>query len=127
MSQELRIYSLSLIIVLLLWVSPVRANYGSGSDCPVLDVPVNLSGNDVWASYDNEGWSSEDYRHLYPYDTNANVEDGSYDGFDYGYPCILTADSGTYYDGANHLWVLDDDLTCEMGYAGGDFRAGDEY
>ena len=121
MSQDLRLYSLSLILVLMLWATPGRADYGS--ECPALAVPVSLSGGDVWASYDEDGWSSEDYRDLYPYDAYAETISGTI----YDYDCVVEANSGTYYDGANHLWVLDDDLTCDFLESGndGDFRAGE--
>lgn len=66
MSRDLRLYSLALVIVLMLWFGPVRADYGSGTGCPALAVPVILSGDDVWASYDNPGdVSTYDYRDIY--------------------------------------------------------------
>ena len=39
--------------------------------------------------------------------------------------CSLYVGNGNYYDGANHLWILDDNLTCDFNpYNDGDFRAG---
>lgn len=118
MSQDLRLYSLSLIFALMLLGTPGRADYAV--DCPPLAVPIQLNDGDIWHDDD----SGDDYRSLFPYDTSADVTDGSiYDGY-----CSLEATSGTYYDNANHLWVLDDDLTCEMVWADdGDFRSGYEY
>ena len=119
MSQDLRIYTLSLAIVLMLWVAPVHADYGVGSGCPVLAVPVQLNDGDVWHTGDDVSDGGVDYRPLYPYNTSASISGQWEDG-----DCSVTANSGSYYDGANHLWILDDNLTCD--FAGsGDFRAGD--
>lgn len=122
MSQNIRLYFLSVAIVLMLWIAPARADYGVGSGCPVLAVPIQLNDGDVWHSGEDVYDDGEDFRPLYPYNTSASI-DGNWEDGD----CTVTANSGTYYDGANHLWVLDDDLTCEI--AGqenwGDFRAGD--
>lgn len=121
MAQDLRLYSLSLLIVLLLWSAPVHADYGVGSGCPVLAVPIQLNDDDVWhaGSEEEENWV--DMRPLYPYNTTASIS-GQWDDGD----CVVNANSGTYYDGGNHLWVLDDNLTCDfVGDEGGDFRAGD--
>lgn len=116
MSQDLRLYSLSLLIVLMLWTAPSRADYG-GTGCPVLAVPIDL--------YDGGVWQDEG-RDLYPYsNTSASITEPANDMYD----CVVTANSGTYYDGGNHLWVLDDNLTCNyIGSGnGGDFRAGVDY
>lgn len=124
MSQDLRIYSLSLLIVLMLWTAPVHADYGVGSGCPVLAVPIALNDGDVWHYEDEEDEENNiDYRPLYPYNTTASIS-GSWDDND----CVVTANSGTYYDGGNHLWVLDDNLTCNFSsdnQVNGDFKAGD--
>ena len=121
MSQDLRLYTLSLAIVLMLWVAPVHADYGVGSGCPVLAVPVQLNDGDVWHDGDEDEGTWVDYRSLYPYNTTASIS-GQWEDSD----CSVSANSGTYYDGANHLWVLDDNLTCDFaGSDGGDFRAGD--
>lgn len=116
MSQDLRLYSLSLLIVLMLWTAPVHADYGAGSSCPALAVPIALSGEDVWTDAN---------RDLYPASgTDAHVTNPADDGDKWS--CELEANSGSYYDGANHLWVLDDDLTCIFD-AAGDFRGGVDY
>lgn len=124
MTQDLRLYSLSLLIVLMLWTSPVRADYGVGSGCPVLAVPIQLNDGDIWHYEDENDPENNniDYRPLYPYNTTASIS-GQWDDGD----CVVNANSGTYYDGGNHLWVLDDNLTCNFAYSGegGDFRAGD--
>ena len=121
MSQDLRLYSLSVLIMLMLWTAPVRADYGVGSGCPVLAVPIQLNDDDVWHSGSEEEENWVDMRPLYPYDTTASIS-GQWDDND----CVVNANSGTYYDGGNHLWVLDDNLTCDfVGNEGGDFRAGD--
>jgi len=126
MDRNFRLYALSLVIVLMLWFTPVRADYGLGSGCPALAVPVILSGDDVWASYDDtddDGYALYDYRDLYPVSgTSASADNYGGDFWD----CELEAGAGTYYDGANHLWVLDDNLTCNFDGAG-DFRAGYDY
>ena len=120
MTKDLRLYSLSLMIVLMLWVAPVRADYGEGSGCPVLAVPIALDDGDVW-HYGELDDGGIDYRPLYPYNTTASIS-GQWEDED----CSVTANSGTYYDGANHLWVLDSSLTCNfVGDDDGDFRAGD--
>lgn len=120
MSQDLRLYFLSLAIVLMLWVVPAGADYGSGSGCPTLAIPIALQDDDVWHAGDEE-----DYRDLYPVSgTSASVSGG--DGSNFS-GCSLSAGSGTYYDGANHLWVLDDNLTCGFDSGAGDFRAGNDY
>lgn len=120
MAQDLRLYSLSLLIVLMLWTSPVRADYGAGSTCPALAVPVQLTGEDVW---------TDTNRDLYPASgTVVNVtQPRDADNNEYR-DCRLSAGAGSYYDGGNHLWVLDDNLTCNFnGSDGGDFRAGYDY
>ena len=122
MSQDLRLYSLSLLIVLMLWTAPVHVDYGVGSGCPVLAVPISLDDGDVWHSGSEEEDDWKDLRPLYPYNTTASIS-GQWDDED----CVVHANSGTYYDGGNHLWVLDDNLTCDFAGNdnGGDFRAGD--
>lgn len=124
MSRDLHLYSLSLALLLMLWFAPVRADYHDGT-CPTLAVPVQLSGDDVWALYEDGYWA-EDYRNLYPV---SGTSTDAYSGDGDMWNCIVEAGSGTYYDGANHLWVLDDDLTCNIGESGtgGDFRAGEGY
>lgn len=109
MSQDLRLYSLSLAIVLMLWFAPARADYGVGSGCPALAVPIQLNDDDVWHSGSEENGDWVDYRDLYPSNTSASIS-GDWEDSD----CVVTANSGTYYDGANHLWVLDDNLICEF-------------
>ena len=128
MSQDLRLYSLSLIIVLMLWTAPVRADYGAGSGCPALAIPIQLNDDDVWHSGDEEEGDWEDLRDLYPA-TGTNARVTSYaDDDSFGWGCRLSAGAGSYYDGSNHLWVLDDNLTCDFnGSDGGDFRAGVDY
>ena len=124
MSRDLRIYSLSLAIVLMLWFVPVRADYGAG--CPRLAVPVDLDQQFFWASHDEQGYSSEEYRDLYPATgTTVYAQGGQEDVSD----CEIQAEPGTYYDGANHMWVLDGSLTCAFngGLNGGEFRTGWEY
>lgn len=118
MAQDLRLYSLSLLIVLMLWTSPVRADYGAGSTCPALAVPIQLTGEDVW---------TDTNRDLYPVSgTDAHVTGPAVDGN--LWDCELSVGSGSYYDGENHLWVLDDNLSCNFnGSDGGDFRAGYDY
>lgn len=126
MSQDLRLYFLSLAIVLMLWVVPAGADYGSDSGCPTLAIPIQLSDGDIWHAGDEDEGNWVDYRDLYPVSgTSASV----IDGFGDFSSCSLSAGSGTYYDGANHLWVLDDNLTCDFVYSGssGDFRAGFDY
>lgn len=125
MSRDLRLYSLSLALLLMLWFAPARADYNDGT-CPTLAVPVQLSGDDVWASYDDtneDGYALYDYRDLYPVSgTSADAYSGDGDM----YNCVVEAGAGTYYDGSNHMWVLDDDLSCNFvgSGEGGDFRAG---
>ena len=121
MSQDLRLYFLSLIIVLALWTVPGRADYGSG--CPTLAVPIQLQDGDIW-----HGGLWDDYRDIYPYSsgagiyiTNPGTSGVSFSG------CVLDANEGTYYDGANHLWVLEEDISCDYVSDEGDFRAGDIY
>lgn len=127
MSQELRLCSLSLLIVLMLWAVSAHADYGEGTGCPVLAVPIILSDGDVWhADEDSEdGWA--DYRNLYPVPGTSISASGGQGGSDDFDNCSLDVSSGTYYDGANHLWVLDDDLACFFDYENGDFRTGPEY
>ena len=124
MSQDLRLYSLALMIVLMLWVAPVRADYGAGSGCPTLAIPIQLDDDDIWHAGDDENGNWVDYRDLHPYNTSASVSGDVGDA-----DCELLADAGTYYDGANHLWVLEGSLTCGFMNSGedGDFRAGQEY
>ena len=129
MSQDLRLYSLSLLIVLMLWTAPVHADYGEGTGCPVLAVPIQLNDGDIWHSGSDEDGDWKDLRDLHPVSgTNAYIT--SYEN-DYGngiQDCGLSFGSGTYYDGGNHLWVLDDNLTCDFSDDNtGDFRAGKEY
>lgn len=123
MSHDLRLYSLTLAVVLMLWVGQVRADYGMGTSCPVLAVPVQLSDGDIWHAGDEAEGTWVDYRDLHPVsgtDVHVTNDGGLWD-------CSLSVGSGTYYDGANHLWVLDDSLTCDFDGASGDFRAGVEY
>ena len=125
MRQDLRLYSLSLLVVFMLWTGPAHSDYGEGSDCPVLAVPIVLDDGDVWhAARDSEdGWA--DYRNLYPVSGTDISASGGQPGY-FG-DCSLSVGSGTYYDGANHLWVLDDNLTCDFSSGTGDFRTGTEY
>jgi hypothetical protein len=129
MSQDLRLYSLSLLIVLMLWTTPVRADYGADSGCPALAVPISLNDGDVWhTDEDSEnGWA--DYRDLHPLSGTSVSASGGVPGDNEFQDCSLSVGSGSYYDGANHLWVLDDNLTCDFLYSGeeGDFRSGTEY
>ena len=124
MSQDLRLYTLSLLIVFMLWTAPAHANYGLGAGCPNLAVPISLSDGDVWHTGDQDEGDWKDFRDLYPYNTSASVSGVSVDTFE---NCVVTANSGTYYDGGNHLWVLDDNLTCNFSGDEGDFRTGREY
>ena len=129
MSRDLRLCSLALAIVVMLWFAPARADYGTGSGCPALAVPLQLSGDDVWASYDDQdewGSSTYDYRNLYPAPGTVASGDNDGGGFE---DCVVEAGAGTYYDGSNHMWVLDDSLSCNFVYSGegGDFRAGEDY
>lgn len=127
MSQDLRFYSLSLLIILMSWAVSAHADYGEGVGCPVLAVPILLNEGDIWhANEDSEdGWA--DYRNLYPVPGTSISASGGQTDSSYFENCSLSVGSGTYYDGANHLWVLDDDLTCDFDSENGDFRTGTEY
>ena len=130
MSQDLRLYSLSLLIVLMLWTAPVHADYGEGTGCPVLAVPIQLNDDDIWHSGSDEDGDWEDLRDLHPVSgTNVYITSYSDENGNDLEDCSLSVGSGTYYDGGNHLWVLDDNLTCDFasGENGGDFRSGLEY
>ena len=126
MSQDLRIYCLSLFVVLMLWTTSANASYGSGSGCGALAIPVSLTDGDIWHVGDMASSVDEDFRDLYPYNTAATVRSGNTPD----YSCVIQAQSGTYYDGANHLWVLDKNLVCSDVYADNPtkiFRIGDFY
>ena len=100
----------------------MRADYGEGSGCPTLAVPVGLEQGDIWH---NES-TGADYRDIYPVTEGAVtvVEGGATNKED----CVVNADAGNYYDGANHLWVLEYDYGLRCGINGyGNFRAGDVY
>jgi len=125
MSQDLRLYSLSLLIVLMLWTVPSHADYGEGAGCPVLAVPVMLDDGDIWHTDEDSDDGGLDYRDLYPVSGTSISASGGQDG--YYDDCSLSVGSGTYYDGANHLWVLDENLTCDYSQEGGDFRTGTDY
>lgn len=128
MSQDLRLYSLSLMIVLMLWVTPVRADYGADSGCPTLAVPISLNDDDVWHSGSEEDGDWQDLRDLYPLSGTSVSASGGVPGDSDFQDCSLSVGSGSYYDGGNHLWVLDDNLTCDfVGNNPGDFRSGTEY
>ena len=130
MSQDLRLYSLSLLFVVLLWTMPARADYGAGSECPTLAIPVLLNDDDVWHSGNKDDGDWEDLRDLYPASgTEAYITTYSDENGNYLEDCSLFAGAGTYYDKANHLWVLDDDLSCDFMGSGedGDFRTGYDY
>ena len=130
MSQDLRLYSLSLLFVVLLWTMPARADYGVGSTCPTLAIPVSLNDDDVWHSENADDGDWEDLRDLYPASgTDAYITTYRNENGNYLKDCSLFAGSGTYYDKANHLWVLDDDLSCNFMDSGkdGDFRTGYDY
>ena len=126
MSRDLRLYSLSLAIVLMLWFAPVRADYGAGSGCPALAIPVDLNQQSFWASHDEQDYSSEEYRDLCPATGTTAYASGGQEGVQ---DCEIEAGGGTYYDGANHMWVLDGSLTCAFNGSnnGGEFRTGWEY
>ena len=121
MSYNQRLYFLSLLIVLMLWYIPAKAeigSYGKDSGCPVLAVPTYGS-----RIYDLDSGG----QNLYPLDTavyiTADAHSSSFDG------CALQAESGTYYDGENHLWILGNDLNCSAVDIGDDFDlwSGTEY
>ncbi len=127
MSQDLRLYSLSLLIVLMLWTAPVRASYITDTGCPTLAVPIQLNDGDIWHSGSEEDGDWMDLRNLYPLSGNAQFTSNQGDYGNDLQDCSLSVGSGSYYDGGNHLWVLDDNLTCDFvgNDNGGDFRAGE--
>lgn len=125
MSRDLRLYSLSLVIVLMLWFAPARADYGLGSNCPALAIPIPLKDGDVWHARDDEDGGWQDYRDLYP-DAGTEASVVNYDDDDIR-SCVLLVDPGRYYDGANHMWVLDDNMECHFDEQIGDFKAGVDY
>lgn len=98
MKQDLRIYSLVLVITLMLW-----ANTGRADTCPGLGI------------YSSNPLIQGEGRDLYA--ESGTIVLGDMDDYnDWIYECnaTLSGDGDTYYDGSNHLWVLDDDLSCTM-------------
>ena len=124
MSYNQRLYFLSLLIVLMLWYIPAKAeigSYGKDSGCPVLAVPTYGS-----SIYDLDSGG----QNLYPLDTAVYITSDENSSHSFNFQgCELTAESGTYYDATNHLWILDDDLTCTGVEDGDDFDlwSGTEY
>lgn len=134
MSQDLRIYSLSLILVLMLWTSSAPAVYGSGTNCPVLAVPVYDADNSVWSP--TNSFDDSDLRDLHPMpdtdteqgpDIDVDLQNYTISSIDDINECHLGVGAGKYYDGANHLWTLNDSLYCAFGGSNDNFRAGTEY
>ena len=125
MAHDFRFYSLSLLLVFLLWTAPARADigdYAGGSGCPNIAVPVDFGEN---PAFGGEDFGRDDLRELYPYDADAYINDYEEGNFD---TCNLFIGSGTYYDTGHRLWTLDDDLDCSYDSSGyGDFRAGEDY
>ena len=78
--------------------------YGTDSGCPVLAVPAE----------DNDGvYPDTEDQNLYPLDAAVYIAASENSSHSFNFQgCEITAESGTYYDGANHLWILNDDMDC---------------